>query len=310
MPHGARAGFFAFAREWTRAGDNRVSGSCGMQASGTSVGSDEWTGRTGNSWAAEWRRTDRSFAMLTERLLQRTREFEFRSVLDVGCGAGELALAIGRGRPRCGVVGVDISPQLIEAARERGANLANVSFELADAAAWAPTEPFIPDLLVSRHGVMFFDDPVGAFAHLRAAAVPGAGLLFSCFRAWDENPAFADVARLLPTPPPPPDPESPGPFAFSDRDRVRDILARAGWSAIEFEPFDLAMIVGAGPDPVEDTIGYFSAIGPAARTLRELDEEPRAAFLDRLRELAGRNLRDRVVALGAAAWIVSAKAGG
>lgn len=280
-----------------------------MQASGTSVSSDEWTGRTGDSWAAEWRRTDRSFAMLTERLLQRTREFEFRSVLDVGCGAGELSLAIGRGRPQCSVLGIDISPQLIEAARERGANLANVTFELADAAAWAPGERFAPDLLVSRHGVMFFDDPAAAFAHLRAAAAPDAGLLFSCFRAWNENPAFADVARLLPVPPPSPDPDAPGPFAFSDRGRVRDILARAGWTDIEFEPFDLAMIVGAGPDAVEDTIGYFSAIGPAARTLRELDDEPRAAFLDRLRDLARRNLQDGVVALRAGTWIVTAKSG-
>src|SRR5690554_3555364 len=91
----------------------------------TTVGSDEWVGRTGDSWAAEWRRTDRSFTMLTERLLQRSRDTVFESALDVGCGAGELSLAMARSRPDCRVVGVDISPPLVATARERGANRRN-----------------------------------------------------------------------------------------------------------------------------------------------------------------------------------------
>ena len=56
-----------------------------MPVNAITVGADEWLGRTGRSWAAEWQRTDRSFAMLTERLLKRSREFPFQSVLDIGC---------------------------------------------------------------------------------------------------------------------------------------------------------------------------------------------------------------------------------
>jgi SAM-dependent methyltransferase len=280
-----------------------------MQSGSLTVGADEWVGRTGDSWAAEWRRTDRSFGVLTERLLQRSREFRCASVLDIGCGAGELSLAIARGRPMSRIVGVDISPQLIEVARDRGAQLGNATFEQADAASWQPAEPFAPDLLISRHGVMFFGDPVGAFANLTAISAPEAGLLFSCFRSWEENPAFADVARLLPAPPPPPASDAPGPFGFSSPTRVEDILARAGWTEIALESFDFPMIVGAGEDPVEDACGYFSLIGPAARTLREIGEKDRAAFFTRLRDLARDNLRDGVVALRAAAWIVTARRG-
>ena len=280
-----------------------------MPVNAITVGADEWLGRTGRSWAAEWQRTDRSFAMLTERLLQRSREFAFESVLDIGCGAGELSLAIARGRPQCRVLGVDISPQLVAAARERAANHANVTFELADAATWRPFESFAPDLLISRHGVMFFADPVAAFANLREVAAPGAGLLFSCFRAWDENPAFADVARLLPVPPPPPAADAPGPFAFSDAARVEGILAEAGWSEVAFERHDFAMIVGAGENPVEDALDYFAAIGPAARVMSEMDEAARAEFSARLRDHLERNLCEGIVSLRAGAWIVTARRG-
>ncbi len=272
------------------------------------VGAEEWQGRTGESWAAEWRRTDRSFGMLTEQLLQRSRTFACESVLDVGCGAGELSLAIARGRPQCRVVGLDISPQLIAAALGRAAHLENVSFALNDAATWRPEDSFAPDLIVSRHGVMFFDEPVAAFAHLRGIAASGAGLLFSCFRARDQNAVFTEPARLLPGEQPPPDPDAPGPFAFADRGKIETILGDAGWTGIAIEPYDFAMIVGAGPDPVEDTVAYFRRIGALARAASELGDSEREQVLDGIRQLARNHLREGIVALRAAAWIVSARA--
>jgi SAM-dependent methyltransferase len=268
---------------------------------------NEWLGRTGQSWAEQWRRTDRSFGPLTEHLLARTREFVFNSVLDVGCGAGELSLALARGRSHVVVTGLDIAPQLIEVARKRGEHLPNASFEAGDAAIWQPPEGFVPDMLVSRHGVMFFDDPVAAFTHLASVTAPGASMLFSCFRDRTENPFFTDVARLLPSPEAPPPPGAPGPFAFADRSHVTGILESAGWSQVAFEPFDFAMIAGGGEDPIGDAVEYFSAIGPAARAASELSPAERARFLDRLRELARRNVYEGLVSLRAAVWIVTAR---
>ena len=273
------------------------------------TGIGEWQGKTGEGWAAEWKRTDRSFGGLTERLLARSREFPFRHALDIGCGAGELSLALARGRPQARIVGVDVSPQLVAAARSRSDRLPNVEFELADAARWRPGDDFTPQLLISRHGVMFFDDPVAAFAHLAEVAAPGAGLLFSCFRERGENPFFTEVAGLLPHPEAPPPPDAPGPFAFAERKRVEDVLTRAGWDSVAFEPFDFAMIAGGGADPVADAVEYFSAIGPAARAASELGPDERARFLERVRELARRNLQDGLVSLRAAVWLVTARSG-
>ena len=269
--------------------------------------SEDWQGRTGDSWAAEWRRTDRGFAALTEELLRRSREFRFGHALDIGCGAGELSLALARGRPHVRVTGVDISPQLLAVARERSANLANASFVEGDAARWQPPTDATPDLIVSRHGVMFFADPEAAFAHFAHTAVPGCGLLFSCFRAREENPVFSDIARLLPGAEPPGDPDAPGPFAFADAARVERILIGAGWREIAFAPFDFAMITGVGPDPIEDTVEYFNRIGPAARAMAELPFEERERFAERVRGVAARNIFDGTVSLRAAAWLVTAR---
>jgi SAM-dependent methyltransferase len=270
------------------------------------TGKSDWQGKTGEGWAAQWQRTDRSFGGATERLLARSREFPFRHALDIGCGAGELSLALGRGHPQARVVGVDVSPQLVEVARERGANLANVGFELADAGIWRPGDGFSPELLISRHGVMFFDDPPAAFANLSAIAAPGAKLLFSCFRDRAENPFFTEIGKLLPAAGDMPDPYAPGPFAFAERDHVTEILTAGGWSAPSFEPFDFAMVAGAGDDPVEDAMIYFQTIGPAAVALREMPEGERGSVLEAIREVVVANCRGGIVALRAAVWIVTA----
>ena len=267
----------------------------------------EWQGRSGETWAAEWRRTDRSFTQLTERLLQRTREFTFSEVLDIGCGAGELSLALARGRPGVCVTGVDISPQLIAVARERGNHLGNVEFVLADAAEWQREDAIAPDMLVSRHGVMFFDDPSAAFSNLAKQSQSGAFLLFSCFREIAQNPFFTEITRLLPTTPQSMDPGGPGPFAFADEEWVISILRSAGWENVGFEKYDFPMVAGVGANAIEDAVAYFSSIGPAARAAAAMEPDVRERFIGRVRDVCARNCYEGVVSLPAAAWIVSAK---
>jgi SAM-dependent methyltransferase len=267
----------------------------------------DWQGRTGEGWAAEWKRTDRSFGGLTDHLLARSREFRFRHALDIGCGAGALSLALARGRPQTRVVGVDVSPPLVAVARARAEHISNVEFELADASQWRPADDFTPQLLMSRHGVMFFADPPAAFANLAGFAAENAALLFSCFRDRRENPAFTELGSLLPAPPEPPDAYAPGPFAFAERDHVTAILADAGWTGIAFEPFDFAMVAGVGEDPVKDAMAFYRRIGPAAAALREMDEPARDEVLAAMRRILTEHCHDGVVALRAAAWIVTAR---
>lgn len=266
-----------------------------------------WQGQVGTTWAAEWARTDRSFTGLTDKLLGRASVRQFERALDIGCGAGELSMALGRGHPHSQIIGVDVSEQLVSTARSRAAHFTNVAFELGDAAAWQKPG-YQPDLLVSRHGVMFFDDPVAAFTHLHILAAPTARLVFSCFRALAENPwASETVALLPPGSVAPSDPHAPGPFAFADATRLVHILSRAGWQEIDFELIDFAFVVGAGEDPVEDAMAYFAVIGPVARAAAALGDDDKTVFRARLRRYLEKHASGSIVALKAAAWIVTAQ---
>lgn len=266
---------------------------------------NEWTGRVGHAWAEEWRRTDRSFGPLTDRLLDPGATGAFASAVDIGCGAGELVERLAAAHPDARVEGSDISPELLAVARARCAQFPNVSFAEGDAAAWCADPAARPDLLVSRHGVMFFADPVAAFAHLRQEAAPEARLRFSCFRARQDNGWVTALMSALP-PMPPPDPDAPGPFAFADPGRVSSILSAAGWRDIGFEPVDYPMIVGEGEDAVDEAVAYLQRIGPAARAMVELSADEQAAVRTRLRAMLAERHRGGPLSLPAAAWIVTA----
>lgn len=269
---------------------------------------NEWEGSVGAKWAQEWRRTDRSFAGLTERLLGYARAEPISRALDIGCGAGELSLALARSHPHAELLGIDISEDLIDAARSRAAHSPTARFEVANAACWS-SEDWKPDLLLSRHGVMFFPEPAAAFANLLRNATPSARLIFSCFRSIEENPWVIGLNSLLP-PGLSQMPHSmvPGPFAFADQDAVTAMLCEAGWSEIKFEAVDFAYIAGTGDDPVADAVSYFLKIGPAARAAAQMEAAGRTAFSRRLKAFLEGHLDRDLIALLAGAWIVTARA--
>src|SRR3954451_17269514 len=150
----------------------------------------EWRGRVGEVWAEEWRRTDRSLAPVNAALAAAAAAeaagLDSPRILDVGCGAAATSLALAEAIPGSEIIGIDLSQALVAAARERAVGRDNLGFEVADAARWTPSRAGV-DLIVSRHGIMFFEDAVAAFAHLRTLAGPGARLVFSCFRARADN---------------------------------------------------------------------------------------------------------------------------
>jgi len=182
----------------------------------------DWTGAVGDVWAEEWRRTDRGFGALAPHLDAAILAAAPArgSAIDVGCGAGATSIALAKARPALQVTGVDLSPALVEIARVRAAGLTNLSFHVADMAA---TRDFdgMANLVVSRHGVMFFDDPVAGMTALRRATKPGGALVFSCFDSVTRNRFAAEpMIAVTGREPRPAVGYAPGPFGFADPDFV------------------------------------------------------------------------------------------
>lgn len=275
------------------------------------TGASDWRARVGDNWAEERRRTDRSFEGLDPHLIAAILAVapERGRALDIGCGAGATALAVAAERPDLRIVGVDLSTALAAVARERSADLPNVDFVVGDALDAADSGAAF-DLMFSRHGVMFFDDPPAAFARLHDACAPGAAIVFSCFRARSQNGWAIEIAAALGLPP-----TSdcglrggPGPFAFADHEAVQAMLADAGWTGIAATPIDYAYRAGGGADPVGDAVSFFGRIGPAASAIAAAPERERDAMHAALARICEARLNDGVVDFPAAAWLWSARA--
>ena len=140
-----------------------------------------WNGPGGERWAAAQDRIDHHLGLMTEALIAFAAAKEGERILDIGCGGGTTAFML---RERVGpvgaVTGVDISGPILAVAlaRAQAAN-ADVTFIEADAS----THEFQPafNLAFSRFGVMFFADPVAAFANIRKALVAGGRIAFVSF---------------------------------------------------------------------------------------------------------------------------------
>jgi SAM-dependent methyltransferase len=267
-----------------------------------------WNGGAGDAWTIFQKNLDAQVAPLGDRALDRLAPAAGETVLDIGCGCGQTTRELARRVGSHGAVtAVDISkPMLAVAAREAAdAGLRNIHFVEADAQIHAfPPGAF--DAAFSRFGVMFFADPVAAFANLRAALKPATGrIAFVCWRALAENPWMTvpvQAARGHLPPQPQPDPDAPGPFAFADRDRLERILAQAGYTDIAITPADDQVALG----PLDEAVERSLYIGALARLL---DEHPQArapvpaTLRDTLRPFA----TDGGVRLDAAVWIVGAR---
>jgi SAM-dependent methyltransferase len=267
-----------------------------------------WGGAGGERWVAQQSRRDAMLGDFAAVALARAAPKVGETVLDVGCGCGETAeLLAEKVGPSGQVVAVDISDPILTQARVRLAGLPNVETILADAGAY-PFEPASVDLLFSRFGVMFFGDPVAAFANLRRTLKPRGRVVFVCWRSPAENEwmtaPLAATAKHLP-PVTMVDPEQPGPFAFQDKNKVTDILVRAGFEPPSFEAQDKTIDVADGGG-VESAVRSAMELGPTARGLDGASQETRAEVAASLRGFFAPLVRDGAVPLRSAIWIVSA----
>jgi SAM-dependent methyltransferase len=233
-------------------------------------------------------------------------------VVDLGCGGGRTTLELAsRVRPGGKAVGVDITPELIADGRERAARLGvdNVDFVHADVQADDLGEAVF-DAAFSRFGVMFFAEPIAAFANVRRALRPGGLLSFVCWQNVFENewmlvPGMA-VASVTGSVPPLPAPGEPGPFSLADPDRVQAVLAGAGFDRIDVMPHNDAVV--RAEDRIADIARISTRVGAAREALRDADDGTRRRAVEAVESALLERAEDGYVRASRAVWLVTAQA--
>ncbi|KRC78993.1 class I SAM-dependent methyltransferase [Sphingomonas sp. Root241] len=267
-----------------------------------------WNGSAGHAWVDEQDLLDRLFAPFERLLVEGASAQAAREVLDIGCGTGSTTVAIARAlgeTARC--TGIDISAPMIEAARARaGWEGASADFILADAGTYR-FEPDRFDRIMSRFGVMFFADPIGAFANLRRSARRGAALDLIVWRSAEDNPFMTAAERaaapLLPCLPAR-KPGEPGQFGFADPERVRSILEQGGWSGIEIRPLDIPCAM-----PETELERYFTRLGPLGRVIGQVEPPVRDHLIEAVRAAFDGYVYQGEVRFTAACWRIAGHAG-
>jgi SAM-dependent methyltransferase len=232
-----------------------------------------WNSVNAEKWVENQETMDFSLSAVADEVISRAVPQPGERTIDIGCGTGATSLRLAeKVGPSGSLLGVDISADMLGLAKKRAtaAGFEHARFELADAQVH-PFEHGNADLLASRFGVMFFDDPIAAFANMLSALRPGGRLVFASWAPLKDNPWFripleAAIDRLgRPAPVPP---HAPGPLAFSDLDYANDILRKAGYADTRV---DVAEVLLTSPGDLDATAAQAVRVGPATRIIREFE---------------------------------------
>lgn len=264
-----------------------------------------WDGEAGAFWTAHADRFDEGVAAYRSQFLAAAAITETATVLDVGCGSGQDTRDAARCATAGSALGVDLSSQMIELARRRAEReqVTNATFQQAD----AQVHPFSPqsfDLAISRHGTVFFGDPVAAFTNIARALRPGGRLVLLTWQPFERNEwlsaFFTALAagRDLPIPPS----DAPSPFALSDPDRVRALLTAADFSDVQLQGLSEPMYFGPNTDDA-----FRFVCGQHAGMVRDLDPDTKALALEKLRASLTDHDTERGVVYDSAAWLIQAR---
>jgi SAM-dependent methyltransferase len=181
--------------------------------------------------------------------------------------------------------------------------IAGIDFQQGDAQIHPfPAESY--DLAISRFGIMFFADPVAAFANIARALRPGGRVAFLCLRDTADNglrPVFAALAEHLP--PPPASPDGTSPASLSDPGRIHEIFTAAGYTEVAATPVEADQVWGRD---AQDAADFLAAWGPLRYHLSHADPAAAARATAALVPALAPYERDGAVRLRGAAYLITA----
>jgi SAM-dependent methyltransferase len=266
----------------------------------------DWAAARGEKWRAQLSSMEAMLAPVDAPLIGALAlDAPFR-IADIGCGGGGTTLAVAaRAQAGSAVHGFDISPALIEAARARATSDDAITFSLADVGtAPAPQKPY--DRLVSRFGIMFYDDPPAAFANLARWLTPSGRFAFAVWGPPPDNPWMTSVrdvaAEIIDVPPP--DPDASGPFRYAGADKLLALLDQAGFGDLDVRDWRGLLALGGGLPGAEAADFALQAFG-AGDLVAEAGDEVRDQVRQALTARFSEHEQDGAVRMDARVHIVT-----
>lgn len=228
-------------------------------------------------------------------------------VLDIGCGAGQTTIEAARAALSGEAIGVDISESSIDRARHRAdaAKLRNVDFICGDAQTYAFPEGHF-DLVISRFGTMFFDDPAEAFANIGRALRPAGRLVMMVWQPLERNDWIVAIKNSLQASGAPESVASRqlDPFSLADPASVTELLESAEFIDIRFTDVSEPVCYG---DDVDSAMAWIRGFTCTSEALNHLDAPAGEVAVSRLRQMLAEHLTDDGVWFDSRAWIVTAQ---
>ena len=272
--------------------------------------SEYWNGEGGEKWVGQHETTNTFLLPLGQKAIDIAEIKDGELILDIGCGCGETSFDMAKLVGEAGHVnGLDISRQIINRAREikKQTGVKNVTFQCGDAQVFE-LEEVLYDLIYSRFGVMFFDDPVSAFSNIRSSLDNNGRLVFTSWMSKEDNQWISivqDVISKYTDLPISPDINAPGPFSLSDPQRIKDILSAVGFSEIHIMPNKPNVNFG---NNIADAVNLLTQTGPASSAISssELSDDIVSNILTDIKEAIKPYETNSGVMLGAATWVVTA----
>jgi SAM-dependent methyltransferase len=215
------------------------------------------------------------------------------TVLELSAGPGGTGFAVAAALGETGrLISTDFSPEMLEVARRRGAELGltNVEYWVVDAHRIELDSDSI-DGVLCQNGYMLMADPAAALSETRRVLRPDGRLALAVWGAPERNPWASIGAMLLIQRGhmPPPEPGSPGVFNMASEERTRGLLQGAGFTDIRTEEVPVAFAF----DSVEEYVSWTADVsGPFALIIRGLSDEERSAISKQLAEAFARFVTD------------------
>ncbi len=270
--------------------------------------SEYWNEKSGPKWVKVDEPLNERFSILTNELFFRADIKKNDKVLDVGCGSGQTSFRASKLVGKNGrVTGADISEILLNFAKSKFCNSNNLEFNICDIQNYKfKANSF--DKVISRFGVMFFENPIEAFTNIKLSMKPNGSLNFVCWSNMQENDFFYEGLEIIAEYAKqnlPPITKSPGPFAFSDKDYIEKILKKSEFRDIIIETVYKNI---STKDSLEKDVEMMLSMGPRAQILSEanLSNEKMLIIRNKIEELCKKRQKNGEITYRACLNYVSA----